>query len=110
MHTSALQAEYTGTLLHNAQARTAVLDSTGHAVPVLCMDLALDNELHSHMHVEQPFHTAQFSQCQAAAHRLKAGTRVTVQAPLLDLRLVARNATHIHVLSHAIPTPQEQPA
>lgn len=101
-------AEYTGTLLHRAEARTTVLDGDGHTVPVLCMELELDNRFHSTMHAEQPFPVGQFPQCQAAAHRLKKGMRVTVQAPLVGMRLVARNATHVHVIPE--PTPEPAPA
>jgi len=88
--------EYTGTLLHHAEARTAVLGSDGRSVPVLCLDLELANKLRTHMHVEQPFAFGQHSQAQAAARRLTKGTRVTVQAPLLGTRLVVTNTTHIH--------------
>lgn len=110
MHTSAQadiapMLEYSGTLVHCAEARTRVLDGRA-AVPVLCMDIELDNSLHNLMHVEQPFPPDHFKQAEAAAHRLKKGMRVTVQAPLLDLRLVARNAAHIHVIK---PT-EEQPS
>ena len=111
MHTHAhptAVAEYTGTLLYPAQARTKVLDAEGHAIPVLCLDVELDNDLHTHLHSEQPFPAGQFAQCQAAAHRLKKGTRVTVQAPLVGMRLVAANTTHIHVITEDAPTQQEQ--
>ena len=68
------------------------------------MDIELDNALRNVMHVEQPFPAASFEQARAAAHRLKKGMRVTVQAPLVGIRLVAGNATHIHV----IPEPQQE--
>ena len=90
------QAEYTGTLLHAAEARTTLLDSEGHTVPTLCMEVELDNAMHTHLVVEQPFPAGHFTQAQAAAHRLKKGMRVTVHAPLVGMRLIARNATHIH--------------
>jgi hypothetical protein len=111
MHTSAhppgsTLAEYTGTLLHSAQVRAAVLDGDGHSVPVLCLDVELDNALHTLMHVEQPFPPGHHAQAQAAAHRYKKGTRVTVQAPLVGLRLVAANASHIHPLDTTTETPQ----
>lgn len=96
-------AEYTGTLLHHAEARTALLDGKAPAVPMLCMDVALDTPLHNTLHVEQPFPVDHQHQCQAAAHRLKTGMRVTVMVPLADIRLVGR-ATHIHL----IKSPQEQ--
>ena len=90
-------AEYTGTLLHAAEARTTVLDIEGHAVPTLCLEVELDNAICTHLVVEKIFPTGHFTQCQAAAHRLKKGTRVTVQAPLVGMRLIARNASHIHI-------------
>lgn len=105
MHTPAQPlAEYSGTLTHQAEARTKVLDGEGHSVPVLCMDIELDNALRTHMHVEQPFPADAAKQAHAAAHRLKKGMRVTVQAPLVGIRLVAGNATHIHV----IPEPKQE--
>ena len=90
--------EWTGTLLHCAEARSKQLDAEGHVVPVLCLDLVLDNPLHNHLHVEQPFEVGAHAQCAAAAHRLLKGMRVTVQAPSVDLRIVAANTQHIHVV------------
>lgn len=98
MHASAPLLQYSGTLIHGAQARTRVLDGAA-SVPVLCLDIALDNPLHNLMHVEQPFPVDHFKQAEAAAHRLKKGMRVTVQAQPLDLRLVACNVAHIHVIN-----------
>jgi hypothetical protein len=102
MHTSAhlptaALGEYTGTLLHGAEARVAALDKEGHTIPVLCLDLELDNALRTHLHVEQPFPIGHNLQAVAAAQRLKKGMRVTVQAPLVGLRLVAPNTSHIHL-------------
>lgn len=91
-------AEYTGVLLHAAEARSGMADTQGHIVPVLCLDIELDNAHHTHLHVEQPFPAGHHTQAEAAAHRLKKGMRVTVQAPLVGMRLVARNAAHIHVI------------
>lgn len=108
MHTSAQSAspvmEYTGTLLHQAEARTKVLDGEGHCVPVLCLDIELDNALHTPMRIEQPFAADAAKQAHAAARRLKKGMRVTVQAPLVGVRLMATNASHIHV----IPEPEQE--
>lgn len=98
--------EYTGTLLHGAEARMRMFDGHSHPLPVLCLDIALDNAHHNHMHVEQLFPATHYQQAVAAAHRLKKGTHVTVQTQLLDLQLIARNAAHIHVIHQ----PQEQAA
>lgn len=101
------EAHHTGVLLRAAEARTRLLDGDGHAVPVLCMDLEMDNLYRTHVHVEQPFPVGHFTQAQAAAHRYKRGMRVTVQAPLVGVSLTFANVTHIHVIPDQ---PQEQPA
>lgn len=110
MHTSAhtttaVLFEYSGTLIHAAEARTRVLDGQDHAVPVLCLDIELDNDWHNVMHIEQPFAADQHKQAHAAAHRLKKGMHITVQVPPFDLRLVARNASHIHVINEPTQEP-----
>lgn len=110
MHTSALAPasfEYTGTLLRRAEARTALNHDNGHAVPVVCFDMQLDNPLKTQMHVEQPFPEGAFAAAQAAAHRLKEGTRVNVVHPMDTVRIVGKSTTHIHVIHDQ---PQEQPA
>lgn len=89
--------EYTGTLVENAQTR--IDPSTGGGfTPLLCLDMVLDNAHHTQLHVEQPFKPNDYEAVRMAARRLKKGMRVTVEAPLVGLRLVARNATHIHVI------------
>lgn len=89
--------QWSGTLIHAAEYRTRILDGQAHSVPVLCMDIELDNTLHNVMHVEQPFPADQHKQAEAAARRLKKGMHVTVDVPPLDLRFTARNVSHIHV-------------
>lgn len=90
-------ASFTGVLLAHAQVRAKPLDAEGHMVPVLCMEIELDCAARNHMHVEQPFPANLQAACQAAAHRYRKGTRVTVEAPIVGLRMVATNTTHIHV-------------
>lgn len=101
MQTSGLapiELALTGTLTHDAEVRNRVIDGEGHMVPVICMDLKLDNAHHSQLHSEQPFPVGQHKQAHAAAQRLKKDTRVTIQAPLVGVRLVAANTTHVHVI------------
>lgn len=93
--------EYSGTLIHAAEARVRVLDGIV-SVPVICMDIELDNALHNQMHIEQPFPPGHFKQARAAAYRLIKGTRITVQVQPLDIRLVAANAAHIHVIKSPV--------
>lgn len=88
-------AEYTGTLLRAAEARTKVLDHDGQTVPVLCMDVELDNLLHTPMHLVQYFPAGQHTQAQAATHRFPKGLRITFQVPMVSLSLKGI-AAHIH--------------
>jgi hypothetical protein len=97
---------YTGTLLRQAESRAAICDRQGRAVPVVCFDMELDNPLKTHMHIQQPFAPGNFAGAQAAAHRLKKGTRVTVQHPSETVRIVGTAATHVHVIKD---TPKTQP-
>lgn len=101
MHTyvhTATVCEYTGTLLHTAEVRTKVLAGDGQAVPVLCMDLQLDNPYTTLVHSEQPYPAGCHSLCEAAAKKLKKGMRITVQAPLAGARLVLPNVSAIQVI------------
>ncbi len=104
-----IDLEYTGTLLHCAQARSKVLDHDGHTVPVLCMDIELDNPLRTPMHIEQPYPIGQHAEATAAAHKWKKGMRITVQAPLVGVRLIATNATLITAAPAAQPTETTEP-
>lgn len=99
-------ASFTGVLIAHAQTRMKQLDTEGHMVPVLCLDLELDTTLHNRLHVEQAFPTDGHAACVAAAHRYRKGDRVTVEAPVVGLRMVATNTTHIHVHHQ----PEGQPA
>jgi hypothetical protein len=100
--------EYTGTLMHQAEARVRT-NPAGTQTPTLCLFLELDNATHTTLQVEQPFPVGHFQQVEAAARRLKQGTRVSVQAPLVGMRLVARNAAHIHIINPATKLLKEAP-
>lgn len=106
MNTSAqdtpASAEYTGRLVAPAQCRMRQVDRDGHVVPVLVLDLELDTVLRTRMRAEQPFPADQAEACQAAARRHRVGEHVSVQGPLADVALVARQIQHVHVLP---PTP-----
>jgi hypothetical protein len=85
----------TGTLASNGEARMKVIDSEGHTVPVLVLDLQGEAGVHMPMHIEQLFPPGHMTQAQAAARRYRKGLRVTVQAPVLSVR-IAVTASHIH--------------
>lgn len=104
VHTSAqaLCAAYEGVLLRRAEVRTMLLDGAT-SVPVVCMDVELDNQLHTRMVARQPFGAGEYNQAHKLAATLKKGTRIEVQAPLVGVQLVLPNVTRIS------PLPQ-QPA
>lgn len=89
--------QLSGTLLRAAQARSAMCDSAGHVVPVLCLDVALDNAMRNRIHVEQPFPAGEHAACEAAARHYKAGMQITFTAPLASIALITRQASHIHI-------------
>jgi hypothetical protein len=96
--TASCDLEMTGVLLRDAEARHRRLDDDdAHIVPVLCLLIETESETHGHAIVEQPFPAGHAAQCEAAARRLKKGTRVTFTAPTVGIQLLVRNATHVHV-------------
>lgn len=88
-------AHFSGHLMRQAEIRTKVLDHEGHAVPVLCMDIQSDGPARGLIHVERPYPFGQQAEAEAHARRLKAGTHVTVEAPLVGMRLVIPNAVQV---------------
>jgi hypothetical protein len=103
--------QYRGTLTHAAEARTKLLDDSGLAVPVLCLDVELDCNLRNVMHVEQLYEPNEHELVKARAKTLKRGDTVDILVPLIDVRLVARNATLITPIAppKAEPTPTPTP-
>ena len=103
MNASALPAqasacEYTGTLIAPAECRMRPTDADGHMAPVLVLLLELDNPLRTHLRAEQPFAPDAQDACRHAARRYRVGTRLSVQATLESVRLIAGNTQHVHVL------------
>lgn len=90
-------SSFTGVLIAHSQVRAKACDQEGHMVPVLVMDIELECPRRNRMRVEQPFPVNLQAACEAAAHRYRKGTRITVEVPVESLRVVASNARHIHV-------------
>ncbi len=83
--------------MDKAQARFKPADDEGHVVPVLCMQLQLENVAKTRLLIEQPFLHCQHEQVKAAAHKHKVGERLTVELPLHELQMICHSALHIHV-------------
>lgn len=89
--------EFTGELIEPAEARMLQLDTEGHVVPALCMRLQLEGGVRAVLAARQHFPAGAMDQCEAAAHRLKRGTRMRLQVPLTTIELRAV-ISHTHVL------------
>ncbi len=85
-----------GYILQKPEVRNRPIDSEGHVVPVLCIELESDSPTRLPIHIEQPFPVDHHAQCEAAARRYRKGQHITIQAPALGLRLVVNNVEHIH--------------
>lgn len=96
--------ELTGTLARDAELRNRVLDNDGHHVPVICLDLISNGSAHMPVHVEWPQPSDGHFAAERLCKTLKRGSTVTVQAPVVGLRLVATNASRVHARA-----PTEQP-
>jgi hypothetical protein len=97
--------EISGTLARDAELRNRVLDGAGHNVPVICLDLVAAGAAHMPVHVEWPQPAGGYQAAERLIKTLKRGTTVTVQAPLLGMRLVAANASQVHASAQTAHTP-----
>lgn len=98
MKTSAQLLAWSGTIVRDAQARSQAIDPQGHMVPVLIVDIRLDDAPDQNpMRLVQPFPAGQDVQCQAAARRLRKGTHITAQGPRAQVHLRQDQVLHIHV-------------
>ena len=98
--------QISGTLARDAELRNRVLDGAGQNVPVICLDLVATGAAHMPVHVEWPQPADGYKAAERLIKTLKRGTTVTVQAPLLGMRLVAANASEVRadVQASAQPT------
>lgn len=103
-HTDTTEVLYTGTITHAPQARTRLLDGVA-SVPVLVLDLALDCPTRNPMQVQLPYPVGAHDQAALDAKRWHVGDRVTVHTSLLDLRLIAPNATSVRAANLPAPSP-----
>jgi hypothetical protein len=104
-HTNRINAdmELRGTLVRNAEVRNKVLDGDGHTLPVLCIEFTTDSSSHMPVRAEQAYKPNEHALAEKHAKALRRGSCVTVQAPLVGLKLVATNASAI------TPEAAEQP-
>ena len=97
--TAAMQIS--GTLAHDAELRNKVLDGDGHTVPVICMEVITDGPTAMPVRVQWPQPAGAHADAERLCKRLRRGTTVQVQAPLLGMHLVAANASEVLALDPA---------
>jgi hypothetical protein len=97
-----------GTLIRNAEVRNKVLDGDGHTVPVLCVEFTTDSSSHMPVRAEHAYKPDQHALAEKHAKALRRGCCVTVQAPLVGLKLVATNANSIDLESIDPPEDPDQ--
>lgn len=88
-----LLVAFTGTLAEAPVIRTR--SDHGRPVPVLCVELHSVGPHANTMHAELPFAEGQRKACEAQAHALRPGQRVTVSTPIHLLRLSLPHASTV---------------
>ena len=93
--TATAAMQISGTLAQNAELRNKVLDGDGHTVPVICMEVITQGATAMPVRVEWPQPVGTHAEAERLCKRLRRGTTVQVQAPLLGMHLVAANASQV---------------
>ena len=99
-HAQPLSLQFTGILRADAQVRVKPVGADGHALPVLCLELAHVGDSHHTVHAEQVFTEATRAQADHAAKQLRKGTTVHVNHSLLDMRIYLPHVEAITVVPH----------
>lgn len=105
--TAAMQLQ--GTLAHDADLRTKVLDGDGHTVPVICMEVITGGAAAMPVRVQWPQPAGAHAEAERLCKRLRRGTPVQVLAPLLGMHLVAPNASQVVPLEPDVQASAQDP-
>lgn len=98
-----------GTLAHNAELRSKVLDGDGHTVPVICLEIITGGPAALPVYVQWPQPPGTHAAAERLCKRLRRGAAVQVQAPLLGMHLVAANASQVMAIDTEVQTPAPTP-
>lgn len=102
------QIELSGVLLQDAEVRTRLMGEDNTPMPVLCLVMQSDGSCTSPVRAEQVYPAALRSDADRAAKSMKKGMRVTVWAPIAQLRTTLGMSSRIQVhgrdtQAHATP-------
>lgn len=80
--------EVPGVLTRDAEVRTKPVGHDGHALPVLCLDMAPLNGRDRSVHAEIPFREAERKQAEQLAATLRRGAHVSITTPVDGMRTI----------------------
>lgn len=108
--TATADLQLQGTLAHDAELRNKVLDGDGHTVPVICMEVITTGPTAMPVRVQWPQPVGAHADAERLCKRLRRGTAVQVQAPLLGMHLVAANASQVLSLDPSVQASAQDPS
>ncbi|WP_304349991.1 hypothetical protein [Comamonas testosteroni] len=102
------QIQLSGVLLQDAEVRTRPMGDDSTPMPVLCLVMQTDGSCTAPVRAEQVYPAALRGDADRAARSMKKGMRVTVWAPIAQLRTTLGMSSHIQVhgrdtQAHATP-------
>ena len=95
------QLQISGVLLRDAEVRTVPMGEDRTAMPVISLVIQTDHSCHGPLRAEQVYPPAMRGDAEAAAKAMKKGQRVTVQAPIAQLRTTLAWVSKIEVHGRA---------
>ncbi|KGG82465.1 hypothetical protein [Comamonas thiooxydans] len=95
------QIQMSGVLLQDAEVRTGPMGDDNTAMPVLCLVMQTDGSCTAPVRAEQVYPAGLRSDADRAAKSMKKGMRVTVWAPIAQLRTTLGMSSRIQVHGRA---------
>lgn len=95
------QIQLSGVLLQDAEVRTRPMGDDNTPMPVLCLVMQTDGRCSAPVRAEQVYPAALRGDADRAARSMKKGMRVTVWAPIAQLRTTLGMSSRIEVHGRA---------
>ena len=95
------QIQISGVLLLDAEVRSRPMGEDNTAMPVLCLVMQSDGSCTAPVRAEQVYPTALRGDADRAARSMKKGMRVTIWAPIAQLRTTLGMSSRIEVHGRA---------
>lgn len=98
--------QFEGVLQSHATVRVRPSRKTGREVTVLCLELRVDTG--RVIHAEQEFQHSAHADAERRAATLRKGTRVSLQHPIEDVRLVLPHVSSLQTIQPATAAPTQE--